>query len=106
MLPMFKSIIARFYPTAWEPAKEPNGYQYDLDGALRYNRFATGRDYFPTVGGDGTIEQIGMVSGFMMQRDASVWAGMTAKKPSGPFSTTEPVNLQWQASIPGLAKSY
>ena len=101
-----RDTIRKFFPTAWTPAKEPNNYPYDLDGSLRYSRFATGIDYFPTVGGDGTIAQIGMVSGFLRQFDATIWAQMTGKKPSGPGVTTVPLNLQWQATVPGLQKSF
>lgn len=97
--------IRKFFPTAWRPAKEPDGYQFDLDGSLRYNRFATGIDYFPTIGGDGTIPQIGAVSGFLRQFDVAVWAQATGKMPSGPFATTQPLNLQWQITVPGLVKS-
>lgn len=100
------NAISKFFATAWRPAKEPDGYQFDLDGSLRYNRFATGIDYFPSIGGDGTIPQIGMLSGFMRQRDVSVWAQATGKMASGPGSTTYPLNLQWQVTVPGLVKSF
>ena len=103
---MLDSLMRKIFPTAWRPAKEPDGYQFDLDGSLRFNRFATGIDFFPTVGGDGTVPQIGMVSGFMMQRDVSVWAQAVGRKPSGPMATTQPINLQWQVTVPGLTKSY
>lgn len=99
-----RKTVVHDYPSAMVPAVEMNGYPFDFDGSLSYVRPKTGRDYFPTVGGDGTIAQIGAVSGFMMQRDASVWAGMTARFPSGPGSTTNPLNLQWQITVPGLSK--
>ena len=103
LLASMSGVQARF-PTAWEPAREPGDYPLDLDGSYRYTRPKTGIDRFPFVGGDGTVSQIGMVSGFMNQRDVAVWQGMTGKIPSGPFSTTQPINLQWQATIPGLVK--
>lgn len=101
-----RDLLKRMFPTAWRPAVEPNDYQFDLDGSLRYNRFATGIDYFPWVGGDGTVPQIGAVDGLLRQFDVTVWAQMTGKMPSGPGSTTVPVNLQWQMTIPGLGKAY
>lgn len=101
-----RKLIAKIFPTAWLPAIEPNGYPFDFDGALRYARPKTGIDYFPWVGGDGTIPQIGMVSGFMQQMDVSVWSQMTGKLPSGPGATTLPLNLQWQITPPGLVKTF
>lgn len=98
--------IRKYFPSAWRPAKEPDGYPFDLDGSLRFPRLATGIDYFPWVGGDGTVAQIGAVSGFMQQMDARVWAQMTGKMPSGPGSTTYPINIQWQVTVPGLSKSF
>jgi hypothetical protein len=101
-----RKIVARVFPTAILPAIEFNGYPYDLDGSLSYARPKTGLDYFPWVGGDGTIAQIGAVSGFMQQQDVRVWSQMTGKNPFGPGSTTMPLNLQWQMTPPGLIKSF
>ena len=101
-----RDIIARLFPGAWLPAQEPHGYPYDLDGAIRFARPATGVDYFPWVGGDGTVPQIGMVSGFLRQMDMTVWGQMTGKLPFGPGSTTIPLNLQWQTTVPGLVKTF
>lgn len=100
-----KSVLQRMFPTAWQPAIEPDGYQFDLDGSLRYNRFATGVDYFPFVGGDGVVPQIGAVSGIFPQMDVFIWQQMTGKIPFGPGSTTVPINLQYQITVPGLSKS-
>ena len=99
-------IIEKVYPTAWLPYHEPNGYPFDFNGSLRYPRPKTGIDYFPRVGGDGTVSQIGMVSGFMAQQDMLIWSQMTGKVPFGPGSTTLPLNLQWQITPPGLIKSF
>lgn len=99
-----RSIIGRLFPSAWEPAQEPHSYPFDFDGSQRYSRNKTGLDVFPFVGGDGTIGQIGSVSGFMPQLDQFVWAQGTGKKPFGPFSTTQPVNVEWQMTVPGLGK--
>ncbi len=101
-----RDALRKFWPSAWRPAKEPDNYPTDLDGSLRYVRLATGIDYFPWIGGDGTVAQIGAVNGFMRQLDVRVWSQMTGKVPSGPFSTTSPLNLQWQVTVPGLSKSY
>lgn len=104
-MPFFRDTLQKMFPTAWTPRSAAHdGYQYDLDGSLRYDRFKTGIDYFPWVGGDGTIPQIGMVDGFLQQFDALVWSQMTGKVPSGPFATTQPINIQWQTTIPGLTK--
>lgn len=100
----FKSLMQRLFPTAWEPTIEPNGYPFDLDGSLQYTRPKTGIDFFPWIGGDGTVPQIGMVSGLMRQNDVAVWGQMTGKVPTGPGATTVPVNLQWQITVPGLSK--
>ncbi len=99
------NILQKLFPTAWSPRSgKSDGYQYDLDGSLRYDRFEEFAGYRPTVGGDGTVEQIGSVSGFMRQRDIMVWDQMFGKTPTGPGSTTFPVNLQWQITVPGLTK--
>jgi hypothetical protein len=103
---MIRKLLAKIFPTAWVPDYSATGYPLDLDGALRYSRPKTGIDYFPWVGGDGTIPQIGMVSGFMRQMDVTVWAQATGKAPFGPASTTTPLNLQWQITPPGLIKSF
>lgn len=101
-----RSMVSKLYPTAWEPAREPNGYPFDLDGSLRYGRPKTGIDKFPFIGGDGTVSQIGNVSGFLRQMDGRVWGQMTGKLPSGPGSTTYPINIAWQVTIPGLVKQF
>ncbi len=103
---MIRQLLAKVFPTAWVPDISATGYPMDLDGAERYARPKTGIDYFPRVGGDGTIPQIGMVSGFMRQMDVTVWEQMTGRVPTGPGSTTLPLNLQWQITPPGLIKSF
>jgi len=98
--------LRKLFPTSWFPRSGAvDGYQYDLDGSLRYDRFKTGIDKFPWVGGDGTIAFIGAVNGLLPQNDVLVWAQATGKMPSGPGSTTEPINLQWQITVPGLYKN-
>lgn len=93
------------FPTAWRPRSgKTDGYQYDLDGSLRYDRFKTQEDKWPWVGGDGTIPFIGAVSGILGQQDVFVWYQAMGKMPSGPFSTTQPINLQYQVTVPGLYK--
>lgn len=100
-----RDLIRRLFPTAWVPRSGAHdGYQYDLDGSLRYDRFATGVDFFPWVGGDGTVAQIGAVSGLLPMADTYVWGQMIGKEPFGPGSTTFPLNLQYQITIPGLYK--
>lgn len=97
--------MQKMFPSAWSPRSGScDGYQYDLDGSLRYDRFKTGIDKFPWIGGDGRIPQIGYVSGLMAMNDVSVWAQMTGKRAFGPFSTTQPLNLQYQVTVPGLYK--
>lgn len=99
------NILQKLFPTAWQPRSgDGDGYQYDLDASLRYNRFEQHTNYRPTVGGDGTIAQIGAVSGLLRQQDVFVWNQMFGKTPTGPGSTTQPVNLQWQITVPGLSK--
>lgn len=97
--------LRRLFPTSWLPRSgKVDGYQYDLDGALRYNRLKTGEDKWPWVGGDGTIPFIGAVNGLMPQRDIFVWSQAMGKSPAGPGVTTQPINLQWQITVPGLYK--
>lgn len=101
-----RSLLQKMFPTAWTPRSGAHdAYPYDLDGALRFTRPRTGQDYYPTIGGDGTIEQIGMVSGFMGQMDSVVYQPMfTGKIPFGPGIMSTPINLQWQITVPGLTK--
>lgn len=101
-----REFVKKAFPSAMVPDYSANGYLFDLDASLRYTRPKTGIDRFPFVGGDGTVSQIGWVSGFMPQMDARVWFQMTGRIPTGPGSTTFPVNLQYQAIVPGLGKSY
>jgi hypothetical protein len=97
--------LRRMFPTSWFPRSQTgDGYQYDLDGALRYNRLKTGIDKFPYVGGDGTIPFIGAINGLLPQNDIFVWAQAVGKRASGPGSTTQPINLQYQITVPGLYK--
>lgn len=97
--------ISDLFPGAWTPRSgKADGYPYDLDGSLRNCRFATGVDTFPWIGGDGTVAQIGSVSGFFPQQDMTIWYQMMGKMPFGPGVTTTPINLQWQMTVPGLSK--
>lgn len=97
--------LKKLFPTAWFPRSGAvDGYQYDLDGSLRYDSFKDGNKKYPWVGGDGTIPFIGAVSGLLPQHDVFVWAQATGKMPSGPGVTTQPINLQWQITVPGLYK--
>lgn len=98
-------LLRKMFPNAWRPAQVPNRYPFDLDGSERFCRFGAGIDYFPFVGGDGTVPQIGAVDGLMRQFDVQVWNQMTGRVPTGPGSTTVPLNLQWQMTIPGLGKA-
>ncbi len=81
----------------WTP-RRPGDYPYDLDGSLRYTRFKTGIDNFPYP------SIIGAVSGFYPEQDFTVWRGMFGRMPFGPGTTTLPLNLQMQITVPGLTK--
>lgn len=85
----------------WKPRSGENcgnGYQFDLDGSLRYGRPKTGYDYFPYPPISGTI------SGILPIFNPAVWAGLYAPQPFGPGVGPSPVNLQWQVTINGLSK--
>jgi hypothetical protein len=75
-----------------------DGYPFDLDASLRYTRFGTGTAIhpFPPV--------IGMVSGILPLFDDWTMREAIARPAYGPGSTTVPLNLQWQATVPGLTK--
>lgn len=97
--------LRKIFPGAWRPRSGArDGYPYDLDGSERITRFQTPPGPRPFIGGDGTVAQIGMVNGFLQQMDVLVWYQMTGKVPFGPFSTTQPLNLQMQVTVPGLTK--
>lgn len=100
-----RDFLRKAFPTAMAPDYSANGYPLDLDASLRYTRPKTGIDRYPFVGGDGTVSQIGWVSGFMPQMDARVWFQASGRIPTGPGSTTYPVNLTWQMTPPGLGKN-
>jgi hypothetical protein len=95
-------------------AVDPAHYPYDLDGSLRFTRPRTGVDFWPTHSNRDNFQQLGDVAGLMAQQDALVWAQGYGRAPSGPLVTplgewlpstvTEPANLQWQITIPGLNK--
>lgn len=94
---MLKALARKLAPQPRSGCRD--NYPFDFDGGLRYARPKTGYDYFPYP------PLIGMVSGFMALQDNFVYAQAYGKKASGPGSVSVPVNLQWQVTLPGLAKT-
>lgn len=84
----------------------PGHYPLDLNGSDRFTRPKTGYDFYPAHDNADNFQQLGQVSGLMMQQDAIVWAQAWGKDPFGPImgSITVPFNLQWQITVPGLSK--
>lgn len=83
-----------------------DGYPFDLDGSLRYVRPKTGVDYWDLsyVPNVNNFQKLGNVSGFMPMQDWRVWAQGYGKDPFGPIMNPAPLNLQYQATVPGLNK--
>lgn len=73
-------------------------YPFDLDGSERFTRFSnvSATHPFPPI--------IGMISGIAPLFDSLVMRDAIARPAFGPGSTTIPVNLQWQVTVPGLTK--
>lgn len=81
-----------------------DGYPFDLDASLRFVRFKTGIDSFPSHNNAGSFAKLGCVSGILNQFDVRIWGQGYGKNPSGPIVSALPQNLQWQVTVPGLNK--
>lgn len=102
---MFDAISRLFDKAAHKSRSgQADGYPFDFDASLRFVRLATGIDFWPTHSNYDNYQQLGCVSGFMPQQDATVWATMFGKDPFGPIASALPENLQYQITIPGLNK--
>ena len=75
-----------------------HNYPLDLDGSLRYTRpYVIDMFPYPTP--------IGMVSGFMHEMDAFVFAAYgAARTPYGPNINSLPSYAEYQIAVPGLFK--
>lgn len=83
----------------WKPVKQEKHYPIDLDGSLKFTRFAKTKWQMPAP------PMIGRTSGFLPLQNAFIWRNAMGKMPSGPNISLAPLNLTYQITIPELAKS-
>jgi hypothetical protein len=87
-------------------------YPWDMDGAEKFTRPKTGYDYWGTHSNSDNYQQLGYVSGFMVEMDTRIWSSAFGHMPFGPsqgsmpqaLGSPLPINLQWQITVPGLTK--